>query len=461
MISPAVYQRQVDPDLDCRSTAPASARSQKNPKERSRTPCPPPSHRLSCYIVGADGRPDRQACTLRFTSRTPGSTGWSRVSVWALIVLSITLLVVEALVPDGSPAEPILRRLDRAILVIFAVEIVLRVATFQPPALKVFRRPPIRATPRARAGAPGFRLAADDAGGHPGGAGPVPGAARFARSAAAPAAAHVAGLPLPQSVRHRAAGAGRKRPPVRLRVQRAGRDDPAGRRHHLPGRGTDQPRPPDDGGRRLVGAGHRDHRRLRRHHAGDDAGSDRRRGDDGRRDVHAGPVRRHRGIEPGERDAEHPRGAVSYERLRQPRRGVRLRRELTPAPGGAEAEPEPGGDAGGVLRGPGAAAGPSSGLPLGPGRPDQGERARQGPPHPRGRGHRLRRARRRPAGRGRGHHPHRLHHPVPPEAPAQARVGTSPTAVRGGGDPRLGERRSRQEGGRRRGDRDPPDRLRR
>ena len=47
------------------------------------------------------------------------------------------------MLPEGSPAEPILRRLDRAILVIFAVEIVLRVATFRPPSLKVFRRPPI------------------------------------------------------------------------------------------------------------------------------------------------------------------------------------------------------------------------------------------------------------------------------------------------------------------------------
>ncbi len=62
--------------------------------------------------------------------------------VWALIVISIALLVVEALFPEGSRAAPILRRLDRLILVLFAVEIVLRIATFQPPQLKVFRRPP-------------------------------------------------------------------------------------------------------------------------------------------------------------------------------------------------------------------------------------------------------------------------------------------------------------------------------
>ncbi len=76
-------------------------------------------------------------------------------AVWTLIVLSITLLIIEAMVPDTSKVEVVLRRLDRAILVIFALEIVLRVATFQPPALKVFRRPPfgrLRAHVLARLG---------------------------------------------------------------------------------------------------------------------------------------------------------------------------------------------------------------------------------------------------------------------------------------------------------------------
>jgi len=67
---------------------------------------------------------------------------WTQGIVWALIVSSITLLIIEAVLPEGSTAEPILRRLDLAILVIFAVEIVLRVATFHPPSLKVFRRHP-------------------------------------------------------------------------------------------------------------------------------------------------------------------------------------------------------------------------------------------------------------------------------------------------------------------------------
>lgn len=62
--------------------------------------------------------------------------------VWAFIVASILLLVVEAVVPDGSAADPVLWRLDRTILVVFAIEIVLRVASYRPPALKVFRRPP-------------------------------------------------------------------------------------------------------------------------------------------------------------------------------------------------------------------------------------------------------------------------------------------------------------------------------
>ena len=64
-------------------------------------------------------------------------------TVWALIVLSISLLVMEALFPHQSPLEPILQTADRVILTLFALEITLRIASFRPPALKVFRRPPI------------------------------------------------------------------------------------------------------------------------------------------------------------------------------------------------------------------------------------------------------------------------------------------------------------------------------
>jgi len=76
-------------------------------------------------------------------------------AVWTLIVLSIVLLVVEALVPEDSPVDPILQQLDNAILMIFAIEILLRIASFQPPALKVFQRPPrgrLRAQVVARVG---------------------------------------------------------------------------------------------------------------------------------------------------------------------------------------------------------------------------------------------------------------------------------------------------------------------
>jgi voltage-gated potassium channel len=68
---------------------------------------------------------------------------WVQGAIWALIVLSIASLVVEALLPEGSPAGPFLRTIDRVILGIFAAEIILRIATFQPPSLKVFQRPRI------------------------------------------------------------------------------------------------------------------------------------------------------------------------------------------------------------------------------------------------------------------------------------------------------------------------------
>ena len=63
--------------------------------------------------------------------------------VWVLIVLSISLLVVEALLPEVSPAREFLQTIDNVILGLFAVEILLRVGTVQPPTLKVFRRAPL------------------------------------------------------------------------------------------------------------------------------------------------------------------------------------------------------------------------------------------------------------------------------------------------------------------------------
>jgi len=64
-------------------------------------------------------------------------------AVWGLIVLSISFLVIGETLPEGSRAEPLLRQVDNVILGIFALEILLRVGTFRPPALRVFRRPRI------------------------------------------------------------------------------------------------------------------------------------------------------------------------------------------------------------------------------------------------------------------------------------------------------------------------------
>ncbi|MBZ0112037.1 MAG: ion transporter [Thermoanaerobaculia bacterium] len=65
-------------------------------------------------------------------------------SVWTLIVLSIVSLAVEALLPDGSSAIPIVGWIDRILLKVFAVEIVIRIVTYRPPSLEVFRRARIR-----------------------------------------------------------------------------------------------------------------------------------------------------------------------------------------------------------------------------------------------------------------------------------------------------------------------------
>ncbi|MFT5284642.1 MAG: voltage-gated potassium channel [Planctomycetota bacterium] len=63
--------------------------------------------------------------------------------VWSLIVVSVGLLLLELLVADVESWQPLLRRIDRVLLVLFAIELFLRVATFQPPDLQIFRRPPL------------------------------------------------------------------------------------------------------------------------------------------------------------------------------------------------------------------------------------------------------------------------------------------------------------------------------
>jgi len=92
---------------------------------------------------------------LRAAFHEPSTRIYSVVqgTVWGLIVSSVLLLIVEALLPDGSPLELLVGRLDQILLAIFAVEIVLRVGTFFPPALRVFHPPRmdrLRAHLRAR-----------------------------------------------------------------------------------------------------------------------------------------------------------------------------------------------------------------------------------------------------------------------------------------------------------------------
>jgi voltage-gated potassium channel len=85
------------------------------------------------------------AAHLHAAFHQPGSRlyRWVQGAVWALIVLSIVLLGVEALVPEGGPARTLVHQTDRWILTLFAIEILLRVGSHRPPALKVFQRPPM------------------------------------------------------------------------------------------------------------------------------------------------------------------------------------------------------------------------------------------------------------------------------------------------------------------------------
>jgi voltage-gated potassium channel len=83
------------------------------------------------HLHAAFHRPDTRTYT--YVQRT----------VWALIVLSIGSLIVEALLSEDSFTGGWLEQADRVLLAIFAVELFLRVASFRPPVLKVFRRPPM------------------------------------------------------------------------------------------------------------------------------------------------------------------------------------------------------------------------------------------------------------------------------------------------------------------------------
>ena len=63
--------------------------------------------------------------------------------VWTLILLSIGVLIAEPFFAEGSRGDEILRRIDRALLWMFAVEVGTRILTFRPPELQVFNKPPL------------------------------------------------------------------------------------------------------------------------------------------------------------------------------------------------------------------------------------------------------------------------------------------------------------------------------
>lgn len=63
--------------------------------------------------------------------------------VWALILLSIALLIAEPFFEEGSRGDLILQKIDRGLLWVFAIELVTRILTYRPPELDVFKQPPL------------------------------------------------------------------------------------------------------------------------------------------------------------------------------------------------------------------------------------------------------------------------------------------------------------------------------
>ena len=64
-------------------------------------------------------------------------------AVWILIFLSIAVLFAEPFFSEGSTGDQILRRIDRVILWLFAIEVSTRILTYRPPVLEVFKKPPL------------------------------------------------------------------------------------------------------------------------------------------------------------------------------------------------------------------------------------------------------------------------------------------------------------------------------
>ncbi len=63
--------------------------------------------------------------------------------VWTLIVASLGLLATEYLVGEDSALRPALTIADRTLLFVFAIEYVLRVVSYVPSDVQIFKRPPL------------------------------------------------------------------------------------------------------------------------------------------------------------------------------------------------------------------------------------------------------------------------------------------------------------------------------
>ena len=81
-----------------------------------------------------------------FHRRDHPAHSWVDGFVWTLIVVSLLLLGVDlALVTDGGEGQaPLLEAVDQVITWLFTIEIVLRISTFRPPSLAVFKVGPAR-----------------------------------------------------------------------------------------------------------------------------------------------------------------------------------------------------------------------------------------------------------------------------------------------------------------------------
>lgn len=75
----------------------------------------------------------------------PGSRAYQILSavIWVLIIASLISLSAEALLPEDSAYASTLRRIDSFLLGVFALELILRVGTYEPADLKIFKRPPL------------------------------------------------------------------------------------------------------------------------------------------------------------------------------------------------------------------------------------------------------------------------------------------------------------------------------